>query len=1426
MRMKKGLAWICTCVLLATVLFTGGVVELFAATTEFTVSDNGVYVMQNGINARPVTMEAVIKFPEQTSSGRLGILLGNWVYPQGGHLDYKIEADGNVRVEWGTASTTEKLIFENTNVFTGEWLHLAVVADVENQKVHCYIDGVLVQTLSTTRTSVPNCTNPFAVGNNPRQGNGYNFRGAIKSIVLYDDMRTEAEIASDMQNYGTDGLLMHFDLTGLKEGDTLTETVSNTQVPWEQKWFDTRTPVGDYDYSIAVMGDPQTVTRGDYADITLPAMYNYIVDNASAKKIQQVFITGDLTDTKTGKTSEWETITEHLDIFTGKLPLNMVRGNHDESSFYDQYITPARYGTGVTTMDGTMKNYYRTVKMGGVDFLTLALNYRPSAAERAWACEVIEEHPNHRVIITTHNFTTKAGGIDTSIATGDGGTATELWNDVVSQYQNVVLVISGHIATEDIVVGTKKGVNGNTVTHVLVDQQDADQPLVGGTGLICFMYFSKNGTLVETEYYSPTRNQYYKAGNQMTFELDASWDNTVPSLQVAADPNYTPETEYNFSVKNLSAYASDKYTASGANTYAFLKTETEIVQYLESKLHFYYCRENVVYTQRDPFTNGDTDGETRWELRQNEFLQRTTSKTTGEIFRKIDSLVPLNSLGEEIVLKDFETTFRARLENDSYGAVILGFRQQNPGKFVTGYYKFDKEQCFIAITKNGITITGGDDIVALRGGTGETDYYNHVEHSFDDPETTDVVENLGKNITVTVKVKGNYCDIKITDTVNHEYNFKDQYLPYTAAGTLAYGVSPITGSIGDISLKGYDANGNLVDLTMPGSSEDPSVLRYAGGDIKVTAAASANGYTYTLSARPVDGYELDADSLAVTDLSGNPVTVTKDGDTYTFETTGGGIVDATFVEKSEEPDTPDTPDQPDEPDEPVDGFYFAADFKELAAQVPDASYTDGVYTSTATDTAVNNWVSGKFGTFLNQEGSYYTMTHLGQPSNEHTTDTYTGNVQWQLVKGAGLGITFQNKSGQLMRKSLTLTAKDENGDYATLSDFEAEVVFNKANKNNKVGGVYISFHEKSPGRASFSSSKTPTANTGDLVIVGNALETYSYQSFGDEISVFAGVHDASGNGVREGEEMTGVNWKLDTDYKLYVKVIDTTITWTITDLSNDSLVASGSDDTPGGEGTVSVGVSGAEHVLKSFVVHEPGVKAPQEEEEGQQDNTAVIEGNTVTVKAGEGYQLKAGSLVVTDAKGNRFVPERIGFRENGDATQYKIPDNAVAPYTVDATFIQPGDVSGYNIGLVGTSVHEGNKGLRFVHRVAIDKDGCMLYNGEKVKVVEYGLLLAAEMVLADANALDLTAANSSPYIWSFAWPQANKYYDLCDQYVDLSVQITGIGGTTSEKLNIHSRVYVVLENGATVYGAPATDNYANTLPESDTHVDVDFGDIF
>lgn len=217
---------------------------------------------------------------------------------------------------------------------------------------------------------------------------------------------------------------------------------------------------------------------------------------------------------------------------------------------------------------------------------------------------------------------------------------------------------------------------------------------------------------------------------------------------------------------------------------------------------------------------------------------------------------------------------------------------------------------------------------------------------------------------------------------------------------------------------------------------------------------------------------------------------------------------------------------------------------------------------------------------------------------------------------------------------------------------------------------------------------------------------------------------------------------------------------------------------------------------------------PTYEKYGQKDNTAVVEGTLIRLQAGKGYQLKAGSLVVTDAYKNKFVPTRVGYREGGNAAQYEIPAEAVAPFTVSYTFIQPGEESGYNVGFLGTSVHTEEKALRFVHRLHVDNEQKMLYNGAKVAVKEYGLLLASAQILPDAADLDIETANDSMHVHQFAWPTSGKFYDKCDEYVDIAVQVKGIPAW-AEDMQLHTRVYFILEDDTVVYMAPATACYTN-----------------
>src|SRR5690606_42087534 len=53
---------------------------------------------------------------------------------------------------------------------------------------------------------------------------------------------------------------------------------------------------------------------------------------------------------------------------------------------------------------GSMENTYHTFHAGGLDWLIVSLEFGTRNGVLQWAGEVIEAHPDHKVIINTHDY--------------------------------------------------------------------------------------------------------------------------------------------------------------------------------------------------------------------------------------------------------------------------------------------------------------------------------------------------------------------------------------------------------------------------------------------------------------------------------------------------------------------------------------------------------------------------------------------------------------------------------------------------------------------------------------------------------------------------------------------------------------------------------------------------------------------------------------------------------------------------------------------------------------------------------------------------------------------------------------------------------------------------------------------------------------
>ncbi len=248
--------------------------------------------------------------------------------------------------------------------------------------------------------------------------------------------------------------------------------------------------------------------------------------------------------------------------------------------------------------------------------------------------------------------------------------------------------------------------------------------------------------------------------------------------------------------------------------------------------------------------------------------------------------------------------------------------------------------------------------------------------------------------------------------------------------------------------------------------------------------------------------------------------------------------------------------------------------------------------------------------------------------------------------------------------------------------------------------------------------------------------------------------------------------------------------------------------------------------IYEFEVYKPYKYALEEPE--QADNTAVIDGIYVNVKAGEGYQLKAGSLIVTDANGVKYVPQRVNFRKGGDALQYEVIDGGFdsAGATVAAEFYQP-TLDTPNIGNVGNSFNSERSGLRFVSRFTREVDGGTEYvvtaDGKKYAISDYGMRITSKPGV-DANtgltaeqALSLNAemAPVGQYVQKLSIVEENKFYDVCNDHIDMAVTLINIdkvqGYDVPEDIQFYARAYVVVTVDGTdtvLYGNAFHASYA------------------
>ena len=521
----------------------GGDVELnglsFLASTFFKMDDK--------LPKAPLTLEADI-YVDPNFTGRVGSVFSNYMgIRQDWH--FEIIENGVPRFYYHDAGANVRDIkFTEVDVRTGDWVHIAFTFDYANGLMSVYMNGELAQSISCTFDLAEDITMyRFIVGGDGRSDNGNYFKGQIKSIAAYSDVRTAEELAESYANgvdSNAEGILVHYELNKDSGNDDI-EDLSPNGYKISKEWLDSNVVDLDYAYSFAVVGDTQWLSK--YKPEKMKGIYDWILANQESKKIAHVFGLGDITEdwNTANKEQEWIRAYDYISMLDGKISYSLVRGNHDESKYFSKYFANETYMSQFDgfMVEGDIRNVYKLFTIGSTDYLFLVLDFGPSDEILAWANEVVLAYPNHRVIVTTHGYqafngdrishdnvasyggTASQNDVDTSVGNNFRGynNGEQVWQKFISKHPNIFLVLSGHTSMEDVTLLQTKGNHGNVVNQMLIDPQWMD-PQKGGVGMVCMLYFSADGSKMEVEWLSTDTGKYYQEHNQFQLDLTDSFN--------------------------------------------------------------------------------------------------------------------------------------------------------------------------------------------------------------------------------------------------------------------------------------------------------------------------------------------------------------------------------------------------------------------------------------------------------------------------------------------------------------------------------------------------------------------------------------------------------------------------------------------------------------------------------------------------------------------------------------------------------------------------------------------------------------------------------------------------------------------------------------------------------------------------------------
>jgi hypothetical protein len=225
--------------------------------------------------------------------------------------------------------------------------------------------------------------------------------------------------------------------------------------------------VGVNDFTIVIIPDSQKLVQESPSNNELwKQQLQWIVNNKDTLKIKFVMHVGDMvhhtnpdsTNPNNPGIDQWYWAQRATAVLDGNVPWLPGVGNHefwDGDTWHYNQAYPYTEFTGWDYYQGhypSNKNdsMYGTFTAEGIDFLCISVRDSAKVAMTSgdwnWVNNVISNNTDKLVIYVTHSYLSK-GANDVGGQSVRNGIGNQHWNNVISNYSNIMMVHCGHLGT-------------------------------------------------------------------------------------------------------------------------------------------------------------------------------------------------------------------------------------------------------------------------------------------------------------------------------------------------------------------------------------------------------------------------------------------------------------------------------------------------------------------------------------------------------------------------------------------------------------------------------------------------------------------------------------------------------------------------------------------------------------------------------------------------------------------------------------------------------------------------------------------------------------------------------------------------------------------------------------------------------------------